>query len=258
MKEHTRSVLIGLSEEKYRKFSSALTPGEEHMLGVRLPKLREIAKELAKGNWQEELHCEDVYFEETMLRGMVIGYATASMEEEDALVYIKDFVPYVTNWSVCDSVFMKMDVLKKDRNLTWDFILPYFNSGKEFSVRVALIIMMQHLMKSDNAGKKLNRMRAIGMRQLQDVKGERERTGPYLEKIFAVIDREFTEGYYAYMAAAWLIAECFCCFPALTNRFLTDCRLDDFTYRKALQKITESKIPDEEVKDYIRSLKKHT
>ena len=51
MKEHTRSVLIGLSEEKYRKFSSALTPGEEHMLGVRLPTLREIAQELAKADY---------------------------------------------------------------------------------------------------------------------------------------------------------------------------------------------------------------
>lgn len=258
MKERTRAELLRLAEEKYRKFSSALTPGGEHMLGVRLPKLREMAKKLAKGNWKEELLSPDVYFEETMLRGMVIGYATLTMEEADALPYIRAFIPSVTNWSVCDSVFMKMDVLRKDRVLTWDFILPYFDSGEEFSVRVALIIMMQHLMKCDCQGKKTNRMRSICMSDLQNAEGERQRTGPYLEKIFEVTNRPFLEGYYAYMAAAWLIAECFCCFPSLTNCFLVDCKMDDVTYNKALQKIVESKIPDEEVKTYVRSLKRRT
>ena len=256
MKESTRNELLRLAEETYRKISSALTPGEEHMLGVRLPKLREMAKKLAKGNWEEELQSPDVYFEETMLRGMVIGYATLTMEETEALPYIREFIPSVTNWSVCDSVFMKMDVLRKDRALTWDFIGPYFNSGEEFSVRVALIVMMQHLMKSDCQGKKINRMRSICMNDLQHTESESQKTGPYLEKIFEVINRPFPEGYYAYMAAAWLVAECFCCFPALTNCFLTECKMDDVTYNKALQKIVESKIPDEEVKAYVHSLKR--
>ncbi len=256
MREEIRNRLIELSEEKYRKFSSALTPGETQMLGVRLPKLREIAKELAKGNWKEELLYPDTYFEEIMLRGMMIGYATTSMEERDALLYIAEFVPLVDNWSVCDSVFMKMDILKKDRDLTWEFILPYFESGKEFSVRVALIIMMQHLMKSDRDGRTIKRVRKVTMNDLGQTEREKKMAGPYLEKIFEVIDRPFAEGYYAYMAAAWLVAECFCCFPALTSRFLQECRLDKITYNKALQKIMESRIPDEEVKAYVRSLKR--
>ena len=74
--------------------------------------------------------------------------------------------------------------------------------------------------------------------------------------ILEKIDRVYTEGYYAHMAAAWLVAECFCCFPAITDHFLKTCKLDTATYNKALQKIVESKIPDEKVKDYIRSLKK--
>lgn len=256
MREKTRQQLLLLSEKEYKDFSAALVPGEEKMLGVRLPKLRDMAKRLAEGNWMEELDSEDVYFEEIMLRGMIISYATKRMEPAQAISYIEDFIPCVSNWSVCDSVFMKMDILKKDYDLTWDFIQPYLDSGEEFRVRVALIIMMAHLLRIDAQGKKMSRMRKITMEDLNRTVEERKKEGAYLIRIFEKINRPFTEGYYAHMAAAWLITEAFCCFPALTVSFLERCNLDDATYRKALQKIVESKIPVDEVKSYVRGLKK--
>lgn len=256
MKQEIRKQLQLLAEKKYCKFSAALVPGEETMLGVRLPKLREMAKQLAKSNWREQLETEDVYFEERMLRGMLIGYATLKLEPKEAIVYIREFIPCVKNWSVCDSVFMKMDILKKDRDLTWEFLLPYMDSGREFEVRVALIIMMAHLLRCDAAGRKISRLRSVTLTDLNEITEEKKRSGKYLYAILEKIDRPFTEGYYAHMAAAWLVAECFCCFPATTIRFLKNCHLDDATYNKALQKIVESKIPKEDVKDYIRSLKK--
>lgn len=256
MREETRKELCLLADEKYRDFSAALVPGEQAMLGVRLPKLREMAKKLAKGNWQEELDAEDVWFEERMLRGMIISYATLRMEPEKALSYIRDFIPCVCNWSVCDSVFMKMDILKKDRDLTWEFLLPYMDSGEEFKVRVALIVMMAHLLRCDSLGRRMSRLRKVTLEDLTKAEEEKARAGKYLFLILDKINRPFEEGYYAHMAAAWLVAESFCVFPASTDRFLKTCRLDKETYNKALQKIVESKIPEEDVKEYIRSLRK--
>ena len=256
MKLEIRERLPLLAEKEYREFSSSLVPGEETMLGVRLPKLRGLARELAKGNWLEQLETEDIYFEELMLRGMLIGYGTMKMQPEEALVYIREFIPRVKNWSVCDSVFMKMDILKKDKDLTWEFLLPYMDSGREFEVRVALIIMMAHLLRVDGSGRKISRLRNVALSDLEEIGKEKKAAGKYLGLILEKINRPFTEGYYAHMAAAWLVAESFCCFPAITNQFLKNCRLDDATYNKALQKIVESKIPEEDVKVYIRSLKK--
>lgn len=258
MREETRQKFIQLAEPSYKEFSAALIPGETTMLGIRLPQLRKIAKEIAAGNWQEELRQQDICFEEVMLRGMIISYATLAMNPEEALPYIEEFIPCVKNWSVCDSVFMKMDVLQKDRDRTWEFIRPYLKSGDEFKVRVALIIMMQHLLKCDNKGRKIARVRHISMKDLQNSEEERRRSGKYLEGIFRALNRPFKEGYYAHMAAAWLIAEAYCCFPATTHTFLLreDGGLDNATYNKALQKITESRIPSGEVKAYIRSMKK--
>ena len=47
-KEEIRKELINLADEKYRKFHCNLCPGVENILGIRLPILKEIAKNLSK------------------------------------------------------------------------------------------------------------------------------------------------------------------------------------------------------------------
>ena len=77
-----RLELEGMAEDTYRAFTAGLIPGEEHILGVRLPRLREIAKRIVKtDSWQEYLACEPYYFEEIMLQGMIIGAAKLSAEK---------------------------------------------------------------------------------------------------------------------------------------------------------------------------------
>lgn len=83
-----RRELETMAEPAYQKFSSALIPGEANLLGVRLPKLRAIAKRIAKTDiWQEYLAAEPYYFEETMLQGMLIG--AVKLPAEERLSYIK-------------------------------------------------------------------------------------------------------------------------------------------------------------------------
>ena len=82
-------------------------------------------------------------------------------------------------------------------------------------------------------------------------------TNPYLEKILDTLNREFPQGYYARMAVAWTLAEAMVVFPYEVHAMLTDgCRLDDWTYNKTLSKICESRNPDAEVKEYIKTLKR--
>jgi len=53
---------------------------------------------------------------------------------------------------------------------------------------------------------------------------------------------------------AWTIAEAFCTFPYKTMKTLEQSKMDDFTYKKAVQKICESRIPSDEVKKMLRKL----
>ena len=255
MKEEIRGFLIENSEEKYREFSNALIPGEKTMLGVRLPVLRKKAKELAKGNWREELKTEDIYFEEIMLRGMMLSYVKESLSV--MLPYIEAYIPCVKNWSVCDSVFSKMEVFRQDRDKTWEFIQPYLYSDEEFEIRTAIIIMMSHVLKCDEEGKNIKRLVSIS---LEDCLAGRDKpvegnVGRYLPEILEALNREFP-AYYASMAAAWTVAEAFCCYPAPVYEFLRNNRMDDDTCNRALQKIVESLIPCPEVKAEIRKMKR--
>jgi hypothetical protein len=58
------------------------------------------------------------------------------------------------------------------------------------------------------------------------------------------------------MAVAWAISIAYVKQPEATLRYLQDNTLDDFTYNKALQKITESYRVDPETKQIIRSMKR--
>ena len=67
MRTEIRDQIAQYAEPEYRDFSAALVPGAKPLLGVRLPKLRAIAKDIAKGDWRSEVDsaqdaCADVYF----------------------------------------------------------------------------------------------------------------------------------------------------------------------------------------------------
>lgn len=46
--ENIRKELKALADPKYRKFHSYLLPGTDNILGVRIPQLRTMAKEIIK------------------------------------------------------------------------------------------------------------------------------------------------------------------------------------------------------------------
>jgi len=269
MRTQIREQLLQHAESEYRDFSAALVPGAKPLLGVRLPKLRMIAKEIAKGDWRgavDDMEGEnaDAYFEETMLRGMIIGYGTAKkgVTQEEGIQYLNFFVPMVADWSVCDSFCNSFTFANKHRDAVWEAIQGYLYSDREFEVRVALILLLSQYLKYDKENQKLSRNRSIGMAALEQNEENRERSAalkaqfPYLDKILSSINREFTQGYYAQMAAAWLLAEAFVCFPYEVHELLVNnCKMDKWTYNKAIQKIRESLNPDIEVKEYLKKLK---
>ena len=78
----------------------------------------------------------------------------------------------------------------------------------------------------------------------------------YYQKILTIIERLKTENYYVKMAAAWTISTIYVKYPTETVGFLRLGNLDKDIYKKALQKIIESKkITTEQRKDIIEMKK---
>ena len=102
MIETIRNELLVLAEPTYQRFAMRLLPGTDHLLGVRLPKLRQMARKIFKRDYEAYLQNNDeLYFEEIMLKGMIIGYIKVPLDAK--LELIRQFVPKINNWSVCDS-----------------------------------------------------------------------------------------------------------------------------------------------------------
>lgn len=224
--EAVRARIEAAAEEKYREFHSALVPGTNNVCGVRLPVLRKMAKELAKEDWQEWFEkAEDCYYEETMLRGFVIGYA--KLDCETRLAFVQKFVPCIRSWGICDSFCVTLKDAKKYPERYWEFLEPYFTSEKEFEARFGAVMLLDYFVKKEYLSEGILRLESV--RQ---------------------------EGYYAKMAVAWAVAEYFVRFPGEMYPYLeSGHHLDAFTYRKALQKILESYRADSDIKNKIRELR---
>ncbi|MCS7463802.1 DNA alkylation repair protein [Paenibacillus doosanensis] len=226
MEGSVRERLLELAEEDYRRFSASLLPNVEHILGVRLPALRILAKQLAKGDWRTYLEqADDTYFEEVMLQGMTIGYVKAEFQEIQS--YIARFVPKINNWSVCDSFCSGLKLQQADKHEVWEWVRPYVLMRSEYEIRFGVVMLLNYFME--------------------------ER---YLPEVLLLLDQVRHDGYYAKMAVAWAVSIAYIKQPALTEGYLLNNSLDDFTYNKALQKITESLRIERETKQWIRSLKR--
>ncbi|WP_455539945.1 DNA alkylation repair protein [Terrisporobacter sp.] len=220
-----RKELFNLSDTKYRDFHKGLCPGVENILGVRLPLLRKIAKDLARCDYVNYLNNKDVkYYEETMIRGLIIGYI--NVDNNTRFDYIKNFIPYINNWAICDSFCNNLKFTKKNKNEVWNFLMPYISSSNEFELRFAVVMILNYFI-----------------------------TEEYIDDVLNIFNNIHHEGYYVKMAVAWAISFAYIYFPDKTLDFLKNNNLDKFTYNKSLQKIIESNRVNKEDKDLIRSMK---
>ncbi|MDD3172906.1 MAG: DNA alkylation repair protein [Herbinix sp.] len=225
MEQTIREQLEALAEEKYRIFSSSLTPGKDNILGVRIPLLKKMAAKLTKGDWREYLaQAADDSMEEVMLQGMVIGNCKADIEE--VLDYACGFIPKIDCWSVCDCFCSGLKIVKSHKKRVWEFIGPYLKSDKEYEIRFGVVMLLHYISEE------------------------------YAPLAFAHFDRIEHEGYYVKMAVAWVLSMYYVKLPELTLEYLRSNELDDFTYNKALQKIVESLQVNQDIKTVIRSMKR--
>lgn len=225
MEPTIREQLEQSADEKYRIFSSSLTPGKNNILGVRIPTLRKMAVKLAKGDFRRYLsEASDDSMEEVMLQGMVIG--CCKIEVEETLKLASGFIPKIDCWPVCDGFCSGLKIAKTHPERVWEFIQPYLSSMKEYEIRFGVVMLLYYL------------------------------NPEYAPRAFAHFDRIKHEGYYVKMAVAWVLSMYYVNLPELTLSYLKDNDLDDFTYNKALQKITESLRLDQDTKVMIRGMKR--
>jgi 3-methyladenine DNA glycosylase AlkD len=218
--------LLKYADTKYKKFHSSLCPGTNNILGVRIPVIRNIAKEIYKTNSLEKyLLIKPKYNEEIMIQAMLIGFIKDDLQK--VLYRACEFIPKINNWGVCDIFCSGLKITKKHHDIVWDFIQKYSKSKKEFELRFMIVMMLCYFL-NDN----------------------------YIHKVLEKIDKIKHNGYYVKMALAWAISTAYTKYPIITMKYLKNNNLDIFTFNKSLQKITESYRVSKKDKIIIKGMKK--
>lgn len=215
-------------DEKFKVFTSSLIPGSRRILGIRVPILRKIAKEIVKGDWETYLQeaPEDTY-EEVAIKGFVIGYVK---EDLDVLLpYIVEHIEKINDWSLCDGFCSNLKIVSKHRDKFLGFLMPYAKMDNEFKQRVVAVILMDYYLIDE-----------------------------YIDISLEVLDSLKNEKYYCKMAVAWAIATAWAKQREKTFDYMKDDNnsLDDWTYNKAIQKMLESYRVSDEDKVMLRAMKR--
>ena len=213
-----REWLQANSEEEYRRFTGRLVESRYPLLGVRLPLLRQQAKELLKQYEVEALNrLDDSSFEMIMLQGFVIAGLKKPLTEKRELLY--RHLLKCDNWSLIDSLATSFKGRGRQSEEMYDFISSLKEDEHPY-VRRFVLVMMQKYLDDDHIADIMDYCRQLGK-----------------------------DEYCVEMAAGWLLASAYINYPQQVLD-ITGC-LSETTYRHARGKINDSyRITEEKKKEY--------
>lgn len=219
--------LYSLQDLKYQTFHSKLLKDDNvNLIGIRVPILKEIAKEIAKGDYPSFIkNNTHKTYEENMIHGLVIGYVKEPFK--DVLVLLDNFIPYNDNWAVNDTVCANMKVFKKNLDEGYQYILKLITSNETWKIRFGLVLLLDFYINET-----------------------------YLNDIFRICDNIKNKDYYVQMAVAWLISICFIKYQTDTYNYLLNNKLDTFTFNKTISKICDSYRVEKDIKVELKKIRR--
>lgn len=215
--------LSSLQEDKYRDFAKSLIPGNVILIGIRLPILKKIAKEIMKTDYQYFLNLKDNnIFEVKMLKAFVI----ASIKDlKTYLSFFTKFIQTIDNWSVCDSFITASKIIEKNKATFYTVVKKLLENREEFKNRIAFVILLNYYI-----------------------------TDEYIDKTLTLIKAYKSDKYYANMSLAWLLSIAYIKYPQKTQTYLLCNKFEDNVMKYTIRKIKDSYRVSEEAKDWLRKM----
>ena len=218
--------LSELSDPTYRDFHAGLIPNisPETILGVRVPALRKLARELRGSAEAQEFMAAlpHEYYDENCLHGLLIN----DIKDFGATVSALDaFLPYVDNWAVCDLISPRS--FKSRPPELAAHVRRWLESSHSYTVRFGIGVLMSFYLD-------------VGFEPAQ---------------LEAVAER-CCEEYYVNMMVAWYFATALAKQPEAALPYIENRRLSRWTHNKAIQKSIESRRIPDETKAYLKTLRR--
>ena len=216
--------LLKNRDEKYRSFTLPLIPNidEKTVIGVRLPIIKKYAKDLDQKSREEFLKSlPHKYHEENLLHALILSNVK---DYDEFLKHVDAFLPYITNWSVCDTICNKH--LNKYKDKLIKVIYEWLKSSEVYRVRYAIKCLMNYYLGDDFKEEHLLRVQEVKL-----------------------------DDYYVMMMIAWYLATGLAKNYESFVKVIEEKRFDKAAHNKAIQKAIESYRVSDEHKEYLKTLK---
>ena len=166
--------LISLKDIKYKDFHSKLTSTEYEIIGIRVPIMRRIAREILKTDVEKFFSLvTNKYYEEVFIEGIVLSGSNEKIIDK----YLISFVKKIDNWAICDSFCSNMKIVTKKMGKYWMYFSGMIEPKNEFQTRVSIVIMMNYYL-NDN----------------------------YIDRVLKIISSIRSDKYYINMSISWLLS----------------------------------------------------
>lgn len=219
------NAIFAARDEEYADFTAKLIPNvpRERIIGVRTPQLRSIAKRFGKNAGINEFlsALPHEYHEQNLVH----AYIAESIGDFDSAVKtIEAFLPYVTNWAVCDS--MTPRIFAKHTGELLPIIKKWLQSAHPYTVRFGLRMLMCFYLEKE-----------------------------FASEINALAASVCSEEYYVNMMQAWYFATALAKQYDSTVPFVEERRLSPWVHNKTIQKAVESFRITAEQKAHLKTLR---
>jgi 3-methyladenine DNA glycosylase AlkD len=195
----------------------------ETVIGVRIPDLRLLAKELT-GTPQSKAFTDSLphgYYEENNLHGMLLE---TIKDFDTSLKAVETFLPYIDNWATCDLLTLK--IFRHNLPAVYARVLVWVNSRHTYTVRFGIGVLMNHFLND-----------------------------AFKPEHFDLVAGVASDEYYVNMMSAWYFATALAKQEEAALDVFTQKRLKKWVHNKAIQKAVESRRVKDDTKTLLRTLK---
>lgn len=215
--------LFKYKDIEFAKFSERIIKSNYKIVGIRTPILQKEAKKLIRDYDNYFKYARFDSYEEVFLYGLVLANLKDYQEYRK---YLNCYIPAIDSWGLVDSFVAKSKVIEKNLEENFKYIKELTKSKEEFESRVGYIMLLDYYISDQ-----------------------------YYREIYKIIDMNKNMTYYNLMAISWLLSEMLVKYYDETVEYLNGCKLDKFTFNKAIQKACESYRISDERKIYLKSMK---
>lgn len=226
MKNILQEKLFSLKDDKNALFVAKLISNidPKTILWTKIPVLRNLAKEF-KNSPEKENFLKIIphkFFEENLLH---VIFLESEKDFDKAVLELEKFLPFIDNWSVCDTSSPK--IFKKYPNETLQKIKIWIKSEKVYTIRYAIWLLLSNFLDEN-----------------------------FSTDLLELVAEVKNDDYYVQMMQAWFFATALAKQYDATISLLESKKLEPFVQNKTIQKSRESQRISSETKKYLLNLKK--